>query len=311
MERNLAFCRICRVEIRRSSPPRRKAFSLASVGARDTLAGWGLLRGFHQSNKWPAGCLTSVASLRAAFCCLRLGAHLPDGSYSCTLSQPNRTGEIVIFRSISASRLTIMDSQSDKREISPTSDSPSMAALLPDLPLEGTVLDGQFRVGGLLKHENHFDVYSLSPLEPGDERVLEARVFALDNIPSKVRKRRIRTIKRMESKGSTSRRVLQTRSGRFTIIVYEKDPEIQLAPATAIIHVDETLQIVEPAADEDQPARIHAKSDHRRASNRQRQLERRRARRQQDNFSSFDEPPDGLTMCLTQASTIFEILRCV
>ena len=137
----------------------------------------------------------------------------------------------------------------------------------------GVILNGQFKLEKLLRHDGHADVYSISATDPQDT-CLEARVYSLEGLPRKVRQYRLRNIKRL-----SSRTVLETRWQEMVIVVYtagEGDGSVE----------DARNDLLEESSPHDgKPApvvvtkEIQQKTDHQREADRIRQLERRRSNR--------------------------------
>ncbi|RDL36206.1 uncharacterized protein BP5553_06818 [Venustampulla echinocandica] len=88
-----------------------------------------------------------------------------------------------------------------------------------DASLLDIVLDGQFKVEKLLRHDNHAVVYSATSFA-SPTISFEARAYVLEGIPQKLRQYRLRNMKRL-----SSRVVLETRWQGMAVIMYRTNAE--------------------------------------------------------------------------------------
>lgn len=149
--------------------------------------------------------------------------------------------------------------------------------------LEGLALSEDYKVGELLLKHNHADVYSvLSAIDGSPLTNLKARACIVKGIPEKVRKHRLRSIKRL-----ASRNVLEIRQGDSVVVVYKQEQTDDLGLKSE----DENPLLKDRPYTPNEGTKSKEKSDIQREAARLRQLEKRKAKRQ--NAKPIDGPTKG------------------
>lgn len=144
--------------------------------------------------------------------------------------------------------------------------------------LTGLVL-GLYQLTGLLRRENHYNVYSVFCWFHYHTLVLEARSYVLEGIHSKLRKYRLKSIQRL-----SSRNVREEKLRGLFIVVYKVESQIaneleKTKPSQILHHRMKDIQVSKPTE----------KSDRQREATRLRQLERRQKNRRKEKSGSEEK----------------------
>jgi hypothetical protein len=161
----------------------------------------------------------------------------------------------------------------------------------------GVILNDEFVLGMLLRHDNHADVYSVSAMS-SQTTLLEARAYSLEALPEKVRRYRLRNIKRL-----ASRTVLETRWHGMVVIVYkaggcERIEDSGDSVPLGLLPLDEKPGVV--VANK----KLQQKPSRQREKARIRQFERRKSSRQRKRQSRAVEDQASTAIAVEKVATV-------